>query len=204
MQRILIPAIAAGIAAGCATDSADEAAEAVVEAVADTVVLETTLGRVVIALENERAPISVENFLLHVRSGFYDGLVFHRIEDGFLIQAGEVDTLFRKRTSPVFPIENEADNGLSNARGAVGMARTGDPHSATSQFYINLVDNASKLDFREATTAGWGYAVFGAVVEGMSAVDSMARLSTEARSRLYGHFPVDPPAITRAYIATAR
>lgn len=169
---------------------------------ADTVVLETTAGEIVIALENARAPITVENFLLHVRSGFYDGVVFHRVESGFVIQAGEVDLENRKRVSPVFPIQSEATNGLKNRRGTVAMARTGDPHSATSQFFINLSDNA-KLDHRDASPAGFGYAVFGRVIAGMDAVDSIARIPTAPR-RTYAHFPVVPVSITRARITSRR
>jgi len=185
------------------TPRAEETAETdAVEARRDTVMFETTAGRIVMELENELAPISVENFLLHVRSGFYDGLVFHRVEPGFVIQAGEVDPDMRKRISSVFPIENEATNGLKNLRGTVAMARTGDPHSATSQFFINLADNA-KLDFTAQTATGWGYAVFGRVIEGMDAVDSITRIST-TRQRTYAHLPIAPPVITHASIVSGR
>ncbi len=191
-----------GLAAACGPGERGESApEEAATIPADTVVLETTVGRIVIALENEKAPRSVENFLLHVRSKFYDGLVFHRIEPGFVVQTGEVNAQGGKRSSTVFPIESEADNGLKNLRGTVAMARTADPHSATSQFFINLTDNA-KLDFTEKTATGWGYTVFGKVVDGMDALDSIARIPTTVRGRSYRHFPTDPPVITRAYIAT--
>lgn len=200
INRLCLLAVAT--AAAC-TSGGSRSEEAVIDAVvADTVVMETSLGRIVIELDNEHAPVSVENFLLHVRSGFYDGVVFHRIESGFVAQAGEVDNEGRKRISPVFPIENEAANGLHNLRGTVAMARGGDPHSATSQFFFNLVDNA-KLDYTAATPTGWGYAVFGRIVEGMDVMDAIARRPTERR-RTYAHFPVDPPVITRASVATER
>ena len=192
--------IALGVVAACTSEESSSDEAAVDAAAADTVVMETTLGRIVIELDNERAPVSVENFLLHVRSGFYDGVVFHRIESGFVAQAGEVDSEGRKRISPVFPIENEAANGLHNLRGTVAMARGGDPHSATSQFFFNLVDNA-KLDYTASTATGWGYAVFGRMIEGLDVMDSIARLPT-VRRRTYPHFPTEPPVITRAHITT--
>ncbi len=197
-HRYWFTALAVVVACTGEESGSDELAVDVVAA--DTVVMETTLGRIVIELDNERAPVSVENFLLHVRSGFYDGVVFHRIESGFVAQVGEVDTEGRKRISPVFPIENEAANGLHNLRGTVAMARGGDPHSATSQFFFNLVDNA-KLDYTASTATGWGYAVFGRVIEGLSVMDSIARVPT-VRRRTYPHFPTEPPVITRAYIMT--
>ncbi len=194
---VLISSLFLLLAACVPADETQEEVAAVVRQ--DTVILETTAGDIVIALDAERAPISVENFLLHVRSGFYDGLVFHRVEAGFVIQTGEVDAENRKRVSTVFPIENEARNGLVHGRGTVGMARSSGPHSATSQFFVNLSDNTEKLDFKEATATGWGYAVFGAVVSGMDVVDSIARIPTR-RQRAYANFPTKPVFISRAYI----
>lgn len=185
--------------------SGDDAAETQTAAASarDTVVLETSAGQITVELFADAAPVSVENFLLHVRSGFYDGLVFHRVEPEFVIQVGELDTAGNKRISPVFPIENEAGNGLSNTRGTLGMARTGDPHSATSQFFINLADNAAKLDHRDSTEQGFGYAVFGRVVAGMDVVDSIARIPTR-RTRSYPYLPSTPAVVTRARIVSGR
>jgi cyclophilin family peptidyl-prolyl cis-trans isomerase len=168
----------------------------------DTVVLETSRGRIVLELDPGKAPESVANFLKHVRAGFYSGLIFHRIEPNFVIQAGAVTEAAGQRTSTVYPVRNEAQNGLKNLRGTVAMARTGDPHSATSEFFINLKDNAG-LDYRAPTIEGWGYAVFGRVIEGMAVVDAIAATPTTRRGP-YGTYPTVPTVITRASVgATA-
>lgn len=151
-------------------------------------------------LDREKAPESVANFLRHVNSGFYDGLVFHRVKPNFMIQAGVLTADMQRRVSTVFPVANEADNGLENVRGAVAMARTPDPHSATSEFFINLIDNPD-LDFREQTAQGWGYAVFGRVVEGMDVVDAVAAIATSRRGR-YADLPVEATVIDSAYVAS--
>lgn len=163
------------------------------------VVLETGKGRIVLELEPERAPESVQNFLLHVRSRFYDGLTFHRVKPDFVIQAGLLTPDGQRRQTTVMGILNEADNGLKNVRGAVAMARTGDPHGATSEFFINVKDNPT-LDFREKSHQGWGYAVFGRVVEGMNVVDAIAAVPTRRTGR-YEALPVDPMVIRLAYVA---
>jgi len=138
----------------------------------------------VIELDPDKAPRSVANFLRYVDAGHYDGTIFHRVIPTFMVQGGGYDAKIEKR--PVnTPVQNEADNGLKNLRGTVAMARTGDPHSATSQFYINLVDNA-KLDPNEQR---WGYCVFGTVVSGMEVVDAIAKLPTGSR----GDIPSDVP-----------
>ena len=159
------------------------------------VALETDLGRIVIELDAERAPRTVENFLRYVREGFYDGTVFHRVVPGFVIQGGGYTArLERKPTHP--PIPNESDNGLSNRRGTVAMARARDPDSATSQFFINLADNTF-LDHRPPVARPSGYTVFGRVVEGMDVVDAIARRPTGPA----GPFPRDvprPPVVIRA------
>jgi cyclophilin family peptidyl-prolyl cis-trans isomerase len=130
-----------------------------------------------------------------VDEGFYENTVFHRVIDGFMIQGGGLDgDLKRKQTNS--PIKNEADNGLKNLRGALVMARTGQPHSATSQFFINLVDN-SFLDYREKNRRGWGYAVFGKVADGMDVVDKIAKLSTTARPNGMRDVPIELPIILR-------
>lgn len=162
------------------------------------VVLETSKGRILLELEPERAPESVQNFLLHVRSRFYDGLTFHRVKSDFVIQAGLLTADAQRRQTTVMGILNEANNGLRNLRGTVAMARTGDPHSATSEFFINVKDNPT-LDFREETLQGWGYAVFGRVVEGMDVVDAIAAVPTRRTAR-YEALPVDPIVINLAYI----
>ncbi|GJJ81271.1 peptidyl-prolyl cis-trans isomerase [Pasteurella canis] len=147
-----------------------------VSAQAKNVVLHTNYGEIKIALEQEKAPISSQNFLQYSESGFYNGTIFHRVIDGFMVQAGgfEVDMKQKKANAP---IHNEANNGLKNLRGTVAMARTSDPHSATSQFFINTVDN-DFLNFSAETARGWGYAVFGNVIEGMDVVDKISQVDT--------------------------
>ncbi len=141
------------------------------------VALETSHGTIVLELNAERAPITVENFLQYVRAGWYDGTIFHRVIDGFMIQGGGYDSRQQLKITRQ-PIENEAGNGLLNERGTIAMARKGDPDSATAQFYINLADN----DFlnREEADDGVGYAVFGRVVEGMETVDSIAKVKVRS------------------------
>lgn len=149
--------------------------------------LKTTLGDIVLELNPEKAPKSVENFLSYVKSGAYDGTIFHRVIDNFMIQGGGFDKNYTRRpTQP--PIINEADNGLKNVRGSISMARTNAVHSATSQFFINVKDNAF-LDHRSPTPRGFGYAVFGKVVEGMDTVDAIRKVKTGAG----GPFAKDVP-----------
>jgi len=168
----------------------------------DTVILETSKGRIAIELNRERAPVSVANFERHVKAGFYDNLIFHRIAPDFVIQAGRVAEDRSERMSQAAPITNEADNGLPNLRGTVAMARTDYPHSATSEFFINLKDNTAKLDFRDATYEGFGYAVFGHVIEGLDVVDAIAA-TQPVRRGIYREFPADPTVIRRAYMQGA-
>jgi len=141
--------------------------------------LSTSLGDIVIQLEDEKAPVSAANFLAYVKQGFYAGTIFHRVIPGFMAQGGGFDTSFNQKATNA-PIKNEADNGLKNKRGTLAMARTNDPNSATAQFFINYKDN-SFLDHTSPTPSGWGYAVFGEVVEGMDVVDSMAKQATGNR-----------------------
>lgn len=140
--------------------------------------LETTLGPITLELADDKAPKTVENFLGYVRDGFYNGTIFHRVIDGFMIQGGGFSRDFQQKPTRA-PVLNEAENGLKNVRGAVAMARTGDPHSATAQFFINVKDNPV-LDYRSSTAQGWGYAVFGKVVDGMDVVDKIRQVSTGA------------------------
>jgi peptidyl-prolyl cis-trans isomerase B (cyclophilin B) len=149
--------------------------------------LVTNLGDIVLELDQAKAPKTVENFLSYVKEGFYKGTIFHRVIDGFMIQGGGFTQNYqRKATHP--PIENEANNGLKNDRGTIAMARTSDPNSATSQFFINVVNN-DFLNYRSSTPNGWGYAVFGKVVEGMDVVDAIRRTPTGSG----GPFPKDVP-----------
>ena len=151
------------------------------------VLLSTNLGEIVLELDRERAPASVENFLQYAREGFYNGTIFHRVIDSFMIQGGGYDQNYQRKATRA-PIPNEADNGLSNLRGTIAMARTGDPHSATAQFFINVVDNR-RLDHTSPSPRGWGYAVFGRVVAGMDVVDRIRHNPTGAG----GPFPSDVP-----------
>ena len=141
--------------------------------------LETSMGDIVIELNEEKAPKSVANFLSYVESGQYNGTIFHRVIESFMIQGGGFDEEFSQKPTQS-PVENEANNGLSNVRGSIAMARTNDPHSATCQFFINVVDN-NFLDFQSETPSGWGYTVFGQVVEGMDVVDAIRVVSTGNR-----------------------
>ena len=137
------------------------------------VVLETSLGTIHLDLDSDKAPKSVENFLSYVDAKHYDGTIFHRVIPGFMAQGGGYDEKYEKK--PVRePVQNEGDNGLKNLRGTVAMARTGDPHSATAQFFVNAVDNGF-LDHKAKEGADWGYAVFGKVTEGMDVVDKIAK-----------------------------
>ncbi|MGW7444675.1 peptidylprolyl isomerase [Kitasatospora sp. NPDC054795] len=142
--------------------------------------LSTNHGAIVLRLDAEKAPATVENFLQYVRDGFYDGTVFHRVINGFMVQGGGMEPGMRQKKTRA-PIRNEADNGLKNTEYTVAMARTGDPHSATAQFFINVADNGF-LDHSGKNAQGWGYAVFGEVVEGQDVVDAVKTVPTGSRS----------------------
>lgn len=157
------------------------------------VIVETTHGRIVFELDTARAPLSSENFLRYVRDGFYDGTIFHRVIPGFVVQGGGFDAGLKPREGrPTIP--NESGNGLSNRRGSIGLAREESPHSGSSQFYVNLADNAG-LD---PLPTRWGYAVFGKVVEGMEVIDRIAYLPTATVENFAPDVPVARPAIVRA------
>lgn len=161
------------------------------------VALETSLGTITITLNKEKAPISVRNFLTYVKEGYYDGTIFHRVIKDFMIQGGGFDaSMAQKKTK--FAIKNEATNGLSNKRGTVAMARTAVVDSATSQFFINTVDNAF-LDNRGKTPDLFGYAVFGEVTGGMEVVDAIRAVKTGNKA---GHsdVPVEPVSIISAKV----
>ncbi|MCP4040718.1 MAG: peptidyl-prolyl cis-trans isomerase [Gammaproteobacteria bacterium] len=161
-------------------------------AVADTarpvVHMQTSMGEIVLELDAAKAPRSVENFIRYVREGFYDGTIYHRVIDGFMIQGGGFSQDYQRKDTHE-PIGNEADNGLLNKRGTIAMARTNDPHSATAQFFINIADNRF-LNHSSQTPRGWGYTVFGQVINGMDTVDRIRRTPTGAG----GPFPKDVPA----------
>lgn len=154
--------------------------------------LDTTLGKIVLELDQSKAPNTVANFLSYVDDGFYNGTVFHRVIPGFMIQGGGFDQQYQQKQTKA-PLANEANNGLRNERGTIAMARTSDPHSATAQFFINTVDNRS-LDHRGQTPSGWGYAVFGKVVEGMDVIDRISSTRT-SQGRLNGHPAPDVPIL---------
>jgi cyclophilin family peptidyl-prolyl cis-trans isomerase len=161
------------------------------------VLMETSVGNITLELDAEKAPKTVNNFLTYVDEGFYAGTIFHRVIDGFMIQGGGFTPELSKKDTHA-PVENEADNGLKNLRGTLAMARTNQPHSATAQFYINLVDNGM-LDFREKNRRGWGYCVFGKVIAGIDVVDKIAKTTTTTKSSPIGmpmrNVPIEPPVI---------
>jgi len=164
------------------------------------VVLETSEGTIRIAMNPEKAPISVKNFLGYVRSGFYDGTIFHRVIPTFMIQGGGfTPDMKEKKTGP--PIKNEAANRLRNSRGTIAMARTNDPHSATAQFFINLKDNGF-LNHTGKNPQGWGYTVFGRVIEGMDTVDRIAGVKT-APGRISEAVPQEAVVIEKATVRPA-
>ncbi len=141
------------------------------------VTIKTSVGDIQLELNDEKAPITVENFKTIASSGYYEGTIFHRVINGFMIQGGGLTADMNNKSSGTGPIQNEANNGLPNDRGTISMARTMDPHSATSQFFINHKDNAF-LNHTGETSQGWGYAVFGMVTEGMDIVDQIAEVAT--------------------------
>lgn len=155
----------------------------------------TNHGDIVIALNADKAPKTVVNFIQYVEDGFYNGTIFHRVIENFMIQGGGFSEDFQQKTTQK-PIKNEANNGLTNKRGSIAMARTGDPHSATAQFFINTVDN-SFLNFRAETSSDWGYAVFGEVVEGMDVVDKIRKVDTTLRGP-HQDVPADNVIIEKA------
>ncbi len=171
-------------------------AQTVSEAKPVKIVMETSKGTIELELDAAKAPISVANFVKYVKKGFYDGLIFHRVIPDFMVQGGGF-TPDMKQKEPDGQIENEAKNGLKNARGSIAMARTSNPHSATSQFYINLKDNRS-LDYPGHD--GWGYCVFGKVTKGIEVIDAIATVATGSKGQ-HGDVPVEPIIIKSAKIA---
>lgn len=159
--------------------------------------LHTTHGVITVELETEKAPKSAANFLEYVKAGHYDNTVFHRVIPGFMIQGGGFEPGMKQKPCRE-PIENEAANGLKNLRGTLAMARTSDPHSATAQFFINVVDN-DFLDFKAPSGNGWGYCVFGKVVDGLDVVDAIKAVKT-GRSGFHQDVPVEDVIISKAEV----
>lgn len=159
------------------------------------ITLQTNHGNIVIELDFERTPVTAENFLNYVKEGFYDGTIFHRVMDGFMVQGGGFEPGMQQKTTKT-PIKNEAPKASGNKRGTIAMARTSDPHSASCQFFINVVDN-DFLNFTAESGNGWGYCVFGKVVEGMETVDKIKAVKTTSRM---GHqnVPVEDVVIEKA------
>ncbi|MEM6793890.1 MAG: peptidylprolyl isomerase [Acidobacteriota bacterium] len=180
-----------------ATPALAQEAEKTPAPVAPQVLLETSMGKMVIELYPDKAPKSVENFLGYVESGFYDGTIFHRVIKDFMIQGGGFTAEMDKKDTKA-PIQNEADNGLANTRGTLAMARTNNPHSATAQFFINSIDN-SFLNHTAKTPQGWGYTVFGKVVEGMGVVDAISGVETGIQKRMRD-VPKSPVTIVKATV----
>lgn len=165
-----------------------------------TAILHTSMGDITLELYADKAPISVENFIHYASSGFYDDTIFHRVISGFMIQGGGFTADMQQKPFDE-PIINEANNGLSNTRGAIAMARTGQPHSATSQFFINVQDNQN-LDYTgDSSSRAWGYAVFGAVTAGMEVVDAIRMVETTTVPP-YADVPKTPVTIERVEIVS--
>ena len=163
------------------------------------VTISTSAGDIHLELDADNAPITVANFLKLAEEGYYSGTIFHRIIEGFMVQGGGLDENMTHKPTNTDPIQNEANNGLKNARGSIAMARTMDPHSATGQFFINHKDN-DFLNHTAETSQGWGYAVFGSVIDGMDVVDKIA-LSTTSTVGGYAVAPLEPTIINSVTVS---
>ena len=163
------------------------------------VTISTSAGDIHLELDAENAPITVANFLQLAKDGYYNGTIFHRIIDGFMVQGGGLDENMAPKPTGTEPIQNEANNGLKNDRGTLAMVRTMDPHSATGQFFINHKDN-DFLNHTSETSQGWGYAVFGSVIDGMDIVDQIA-LSTTSTVGGYADAPLEPTTINSVTVS---
>ncbi len=169
-------------------------------AAATQVQLTTSLGEIVLTLHADKAPATVANFLQYVNDGYYNGTVFHRVIDGFMVQGGGFDADLKKKETRD-PIDNEADNGLKNEKYTIAMARTQDPHSASAQFFINVANNEF-LNFKAKNIRGWGYAVFGEVVSGQEVVDKIGKVKTGAAGPFPKDVPAEPVVIESATVVT--
>ena len=163
--------------------------------------LETSMGDIVLRLDKRKAPVTVENFLQYVKSGHYNGTIFHRVIKDFMIQGGGMTADMKEKDTRA-PIKNEANNGLRNVRYTIAMARTMNPHSATAQFFINTVDNPF-LNFTSASGQGWGYAVFGKVIQGEDVVNKIKMVPT-GRKGMHDDVPLSPVVIKKASIVNAQ
>jgi peptidyl-prolyl cis-trans isomerase B (cyclophilin B) len=163
------------------------------------VTISTSAGDIHLELDAENAPITVANFLQLAKDDYYNGTIFHRIIDGFMVQGGGLDENMAPKPTGTEPIQNEANNGLKNDRGTLAMARTTDPHSATGQFFVNHKDN-DFLNHTSETSQGWGYAVFGSVIDGMDIVDQIA-LSTTSTVGGYADAPLEPTIINSVTVS---
>lgn len=197
---LLLPTLA--LAQQATTTAAKPATTVATEAAAPKVVFTTSVGDFTVELYPDKAPKTVENFLEYVNSGFYDGTAFHRVVDNFMVQGGGFTReLKHKPTRPA--ITNEANNGLSNMRGTLAMARTMDPHSATAQFFVNVVDNP-RIDYSgDQNAQTWGYCVFGKVISGMDVIDKIKALPTGAMGPFLSEVPTPLPVIEKATLVKA-
>jgi peptidyl-prolyl cis-trans isomerase B (cyclophilin B) len=182
LSLIFIPA--AGLAAGAKRSK-------------PLVKMETSMGEIVLELNPEKAPATVANFLQYVKDGFYNGTIFHRVINGFMIQGGGFDAKMSQKSTRA-AIKNEANNGLANAPYTIAMARTQDPDSATAQFFINVADN-KMLNHRDQTLPGWGYCVFGKVIKGQKVVDQIKAVATTNKG-MYQNVPAEPVTIIKATV----
>jgi peptidyl-prolyl cis-trans isomerase B (cyclophilin B) len=189
-RLILAVGLMAGLILGAGASARAERSHPLVK-------LETSMGDITLELYPDKAPATVANFLEYVNAGFFNGTIFHRVISGFMIQGGGLDAQMNKKATRA-PIKNEADNGLTNDAYTAAMARTGDPHSATAQFFINTVNNAF-LNHTAKTPQGWGYAVFGKVVKGKEVVDKIKAVPT-ATQGMYENVPVQPVTIIKATV----
>ena len=182
------------------SNKSDEAVMPIIQETSMTqVIIKTSVGDIHLELDGEKAPITVENFVAIAKSGYYDGTIFHRVINGFMVQGGGLNADMSNKSSGTAPIQNEANNGLTNDRGTVAMARTMEPHSATGQFFVNHKDNGF-LNHTGENSQGWGYAVFGKVTEGMDVVDAIADVETGSTG---GHQDVPVEVITIESVTVA-
>jgi cyclophilin family peptidyl-prolyl cis-trans isomerase len=195
-MKLSLAAVAAVLALGTVSLSAQPQTPAPAAKPNPRVALDTSKGKIVVELFPDKAPLSVANFLQYVKSGFYDGVIFHRVIPSFMVQTGGF-TPDMKQKPTKGQISNESKNGLRNERGTLAMARLSEPHTASSQFFINLKDNRS-LDY---SPRGWGYTVFGRVVEGMDVVDAIATVRTTTKGP-HGDVPVEPVTIKKASVVS--
>ena len=182
------------------SNKSDEAEMPIIQETSMTqVTIKTSVGDIHLELDGEKAPITVENFVAIAKSGYYDGTIFHRVINGFMVLGGGLNADMSNKSSGTAPIQNEANNGLTNDRGTVAMARTMEPHSATGQFFVNHKDNGF-LNHTGENSQGWGYAVFGKVTEGMDVVDAIADVETGSTG---GHQDVPIEVITIESVTVA-